>query len=268
MSIMTKFRLDGRTALVTGSSNPFGIGYAIAMGLAECGARVALHDIEPAGPIERALAAVREVSPQSIAVTGDLRRPDVPTRIITEAVAGLGSLDILVTSAAISRALKSWAEITQEEAEEQMQVNFLATLRMIQAVVPGMREKRWGRIVTIGSIQQRHPHPELAVYAAAKAAQENLARNLAAQLGPDGITVNNLAPGLTLTTEGPKGRLADEAYASAVRALIPVGFFGKADDMVGAALLLCSEAGRYITGSEIRVDGGRTASLLTAAPKG
>ncbi len=252
MSTMQRFRLDGRAALVTGSSR--GIGRAIALGLAECGAAVAVHGTKAAKALDETLAEVRKLSPRSVAVTGELSQPDVPARLVADATAALGPLDILVANASI-QIRKPWAEVTQAEAEQQMQVNVHATLRMIQAAVPAMRAKKWGRILTIGSVQQQRPHPDMVVYAASKSAQENLVRNLAKQLGPDGITINNLAPGVILTDRNTPV-LADEAYAERVRSIIPLRFFGETEDCVGAALLLCSDGGRYITGVDLLVDGG------------
>lgn len=252
MNVMKTFRLDGRAALVTGSSR--GIGRAIALGLAECGAAVAVHGTKSATALDDTLADVRKLSPRSLAVTGDLSQPDVPARLVADVTAALGGLDILVANASI-QIRKPWAEVTQAEAEQQMQVNFHAALRMIQAAVPAMRAKKWGRILTIGSVQQQRPHPDMVVYAASKSAQENLVRNLAKQLGPDGITINNLAPGVILTDRNTPV-LADETYAERVRGIIPLRVFGETEDCVGAALLLCSDAGRYITGVDLLVDGG------------
>lgn len=243
MSISKLFDLTGRTALVTGSSR--GIGRAIAVGLAEYGATVAVHGTKPGKALDEALASV----PRSFAVTGDLSDPEVPARLVAEV-----KPDILVANASI-QIRKPWAEVTQAEAEQQMQVNFHATVRMIQAAVPGMRAKKWGRILTIGSVQQQRPHPDMIVYAASKSAQENLVRNLAKQLGSDGITINNLAPGVILTDRNVTA-LANEDYAARVRDLVPLRSFGEPSDCVGAALLLCSDAGRYITGVDVRVDGG------------
>ncbi len=246
------FNLSGRAALVTGSSR--GIGRAIALGLAECGAAVAVHGTKPGPVLDATLAEVQQLSPRSVAVIGELSEPAAAERIVTDAVAALGTLDILVANASV-QLRKSWAQITQADAELQMQVNFHATLRMIQAAAPGMQHRQWGRILTVGSVQQQRPHPDMLVYAASKSAQENLVRNLAKQLGPDGITINNLAPGVILTDRNTDV-LADEATAARVRDLIPLRFFGEAEDCVGAALLLCSDAGRYITGADLVVGGG------------
>lgn len=252
MKTLDNFRLSGCGALVTGSAR--GIGRAIALGLAECGAAVAVHGVAPNQTLNETLAAARIHAPGSIAVTGDLANPECAERIVTEAAAALGALDIIVINASI-QIRKPWAEVTQEEAAQQMQVNFHSTLRLIQAAVPAMRAKKWGRILTVGSIQQDRPHPDMVVYAASKSAQLNLVRNLAKQLAPDNITVNNLAPGV-IVTDRNTAALADESYAAQVRDRIPMHSFGEAEDCVGAALLLCSDAGRYITGIDLVVDGG------------
>lgn len=252
MSISKLFDLSGRTALVTGSSR--GIGRALALGLAGYGASVVVHGTQTGKALEETLAAVRKLSPQSCAVVGDLATSAAATKVVTDAIAALGRLDILVANASL-QIRKPWAAVTQDEAAQQMQVNFHSTLRMIHAAVPGMQARKWGRILTIGSVQQARPHPDMIVYAASKAAQENMVRNLAKQLGPDGITVNNLAPGVILTDRNTEV-LADETYAERVRQIIPLRSFGESTDCVGATLLLCSDAGRYITGVDLLVDGG------------
>jgi NAD(P)-dependent dehydrogenase (short-subunit alcohol dehydrogenase family) len=126
---------------------------------------------------------------------------------------------------------------------------------MIQVLAPPMQAEKWGRILSIGSVQEAKPHPDMLVYAASKAAQTNMIQNLSRMLAPDGITANNLAPGV-ITTDRNVDALSDSAYAEKVRSWIPAGILGSPDDCAGAALLLCSEAGRYITGQNLFVDGG------------
>lgn len=118
-----------------------------------------------------------------------------------------------------------------------------------------MKNKKWGRIVTIGSTNQYNNHPELSIYGVTKSAQMKLVQNIAPFIAPYGITINNIAPGAISTPRNEKA-LLDEEICKRVIASIPMGYVGKADDMNGAAILLCSEEGRYITGSEIVVDGG------------
>ena len=119
-----------------------------------------------------------------------------------------------------------------------------------------MASRGWGRVVAIGSVQQEKPHPAMFVYAGTKAAQFNWARSLARQFGGQGVTVNNLAPGAILTARN-RVQMATEAEALVQR--IPAGRLGRPEDLVGAALLLCSDAGSYINGANLFVDGGRAA---------
>ena len=137
-----------------------------------------------------------------------------------------------------------------------MNINVRASMLLMQKAVPDMRRSGWGRILTIGSVQERKPHPDMLAYSASKAAQTAMALSLAAQLAPEGITVNNLAPGVILT-DRCAGAFADESYRNKVTGLIPAGYWGEPEDCVGAALLLCSDAGRYITGHSLYVDGGK-----------
>lgn len=254
MSVEARFAIPGRRALVTGSSR--GIGRAIAVALADAGATVALHGSRDSGALAEALSEVQALQPDSIALTADLADPEAVAGLVPAAVEALGGLDILVANASV-QIRRPWHAIPADEAMLQMQVNFHATLAMVQAAAPAMASRGWGRVVTVGSVQELSPHPNMAVYAASKAAQENLVRNLAKQLAPQHVTVNNLSPGV-VSTERNADVLADAEVAAKVAARIPLGEFALAEDMAGAALLLCSDAGRYITGATIVVDGGLT----------
>jgi NAD(P)-dependent dehydrogenase (short-subunit alcohol dehydrogenase family) len=163
-------------------------------------------------------------------------------------------LDILVSNVAVQQPAE-WTEVTREQFDSQVTVNWRSAFELIQLFAPAMLERGWGRILTIGSVQEARPHPHMVVYAALKAAQTLMGRNFARQFAPEGVTINNLAPGVILTDRNT-GRLADPAYSNRVRAAIPAGRFGAPADCAGAALLLCSDAGRYITGQNLFVDGG------------
>lgn len=251
------FSLEGKQALVTGSTR--GIGRAIRLALSAAGARVVAHGLES-----------RESAPQMLAENGDPEEKDVlyiagdlgvtggGRRLAETVLNQAGPVDIVVLNA--SRQIRRpWSEISAEEADVQMQTNFHASREILQVLTPPMQERGWGRILTIGSVQQTKPHPDMLVYAASKAAQMSLVRSLARQLASSGITVNNLAPGVILTDRNVSA-LADEAYAGRVRDGIPCAFFGEPQDCAGAALLLCSDAGRYITGQNLYVDGGMSLS--------
>jgi NAD(P)-dependent dehydrogenase (short-subunit alcohol dehydrogenase family) len=146
--------------------------------------------------------------------------------------------------------------ISVEHRERQTRINFHATVELLEAAAPAMKAQGWGRILTIGSINETRPDPTLAVYAALKSAQHNLANNLARQLAPHGVTVNNLSPGL-IATERNRWRRQDASEWKAIQAKAnPMGRAGTPEEMAGAALLLCSEAGSFITGADLQATGG------------
>ena len=248
-----KFDLTGKTALVTGSAR--GIGRAIAAGFAEYGARVIVHGVKSSAPLEESLAAVRAFSPESFAVTGDLADPAQVEGIFAQmAEKGVPAPNILVANA--SRQMNcAWNEFDADEAHREMEINFHATMRMFQLAYPHMKAQGWGRFITVGSVQERRPHPEMVAYAASKGAQENMVRNVARQVAREGITVNNLCPGVFATDRNAEA-LSNPVYAERVKNAIPMHDYARPEDAAGAALLLASDAGRYITGATLLMDGG------------
>ncbi|MFD2263395.1 SDR family NAD(P)-dependent oxidoreductase [Lacibacterium aquatile] len=237
--------LQGRRALVTGSSR--GIGRAIALGLAAAGAEVIVHGITPSTAATETLSAL---GGKARFVAGNLADPDACLAIAKEA----GPLDILILNASYEKRF-DWRELPVEEMDRQWAVNVRASLILMQELVPGMEERGWGRIVSIGSIQEAKPNPRLALYAASKNAQTSLIRTLAKEVAGKGVTANNLAPG-AISTDRNAEVLADAEYAARVAAQIPAGRVGTPEDCVGACLLLCSDAGSYINGASLYVDGG------------
>ena len=239
------FDLTGKKAVITGATQ--GIGRAIAEALHKQGATVYVIG---ATSMEKCKSVTDTLGERAIPVLCNVSDVDCADKLY----AVTGDADILVLNASIQYR-KAWNEITPEEFEIQMNTNFRASLMLIRKYFPGMKEKHWGRIVTVGSVQEYKPHKDMLVYAASKAAQLNMVQNLAKQISCYGITVNNLAPGVIATPRNAEA-LADPEYAAQVLAGIPAGYAGNAKDCAGAALLLCSEEGRYITGTEIVVDGG------------
>lgn len=239
------FDLEGKRALVTGSTQ--GIGKAAAAMLAKQKATVIVHG---STSLEKCRRAAEEIGGRTEIVMEDLSVEGCADRLYEQT----GDVDILVLNASV-QVRKAWNEITAEEFDRQIHTNLKASLFLIQRYVPHMRAKGWGRIVTVGSVQQYKPHKDMAVYAASKCAQMSLVCNLAGQLAAEGITINNLSPGVIATPRN-EDALNDAAYARKVLAGIPMGFAGSAQDCAGAALLLCSEEGRYITGTDLVVDGG------------
>lgn len=246
------FCLNGHTALVTGSGQ--GMGRAAAILLASRGARVIVNwnsnDAKAAVTMDAIKAAGGECLPWKY----DISRPSVRKDFEAFMKANGLEVDILVLNASI-QIRNDWENITPEEFDTQMHTNFRASLQLIQACVPGMKEKKWGRIVTVGSVQQSRPNTAMAVYAATKAAQNNLCMTLCGQLAGFGITINNIAPGAIETVRNEKV-LSDPEYRKMIEDSIPVGFVGQSEDIAPLVLLLCSNEGRYITGADIPIDGG------------
>jgi len=250
---MTRFNLSGRTALVTGSSR--GIGRAILIGLAEQGANVVVHC---ASSMEQARALADEVARLGVrtcAVQANLAEDDAPQELFDTVAQHFEQVDILVLNAS-TQTNKPWDEITHAEFELQMTVNVRASLDLIRLFLPGMVARGWGRILTVGSVQQVKPHPRTLVYAASKEAQMSIVRNLAKQYASRGVTVNNLAPGFIATDRNTEAMANADYMEQLLTARIPAGVIGQPEDCAGAALLLCSEAGKYITGINLLVDGG------------
>jgi len=239
------FDLNGKTALVTGSSR--GIGRGIALGLAEYGAHVILHGSRQSEALDEARRLVGEFDPSVetwIADLGDEKSVETMPR----------KVDVLVANVSIQERM-AWHEFDMAEARKETQVNWLSTLRMFQLAYPHMKEARWGRLIVVGSVQERRPHPQMVAYASTKGALENMVRNIARQVASEGITVNNLCPGVFMTDRN-KDALGDPKYAKCVTDAIPMHDYALPEDAAGTAVLLASEAGRYITGATIMIDGG------------
>ena len=242
--------LKGKKALVTGSSR--GIGKAIAIRLAMCGAEVTVHCAGNTEKAQETVELIKSAGGSAVFVKADLSNPENVEGLIEQ----IGGVDILVLNASIQFRNK-WDKITLDEFYKQVNCNFLSSMLLIRQAVPHMRINNWGRIVTIGSVQEAKPHPDMLVYSATKAAQTNMMKSLALQLAADGITVNNVAPGVIYTDRNIEA-LADKEYAARVTATIPVGFYGQPEDCAGMVELLCGDEGRYITGQNIFIDGGKS----------
>ena len=237
------FDLKGKKALVTGGSQ--GIGFEIAKCLADFGATVFVNSSNK----EKVANAVSKI-PGSYAADVDISLPDFVDILYKKT----GDIDILVSNVSVQYR-QPWDKITDEEFDRQVAINFKAPVKLIQKYAPYMKQQNWGRIVTIGSIQEKKPHKDMLIYAALKAAQTNMVTNLAKQFAPFGITVNNVAPGV-ITTPRNYDALSDKNYAEQVLNGIPCGYAGEPKDCAAQVLLLCSDEGRYITGTNIFVDGG------------
>lgn len=230
--------------LITGSTQ--GIGKALAVAFVKAGYQVCVHcskDIEKAERVRAEIGAAK-------AVVCDLSKMDEVGALYEKT----GAVDCLILNASVQQK-ESWQEITDESFDKQFSVNVKSTLKLIQAYVPSMKEKVFGRIITIGSVNQHRRHLQLSAYSATKCAVMKFVEIIAKDLAPYGVTVNNLSPG-AIATPRNESVYNDEKQRKAVEACIPMGRFGVPEDCVGTALMLCSEQGAYITGADIVIDGG------------
>lgn len=259
--IADRFSMRGRRALVTGGS--VSIGRSMVLAFADAGAELVIHHSQAAdvafgrpNAAAETAALVTERGGRATVIEADFERPGEATRCVHDAEKAMGGVDVLVVCASIQYRTP-FDEVTPEQLERQIQINFRASLELLQAALPPMKERGWGRVLTLGSINQTRPEPVLSVYAALKSAQWNLAINLARQYAPFGVTVNNLSPGL-IATERNRWRRKDAGEWERIeRDSSPMGRAGMPDEMAGAALLLCSDAGSFITGADLQATGGR-----------
>lgn len=249
---MNFFDLTGRAALITGGSK--GLGLSMARMFAQSGARVFICGRHPA-ELKAAAAAIGRAEWMEADVTD---RSQVRSLAET-AIARLGRVDILVNNAG-SNTPQPIDQITDDTWDSLLELNLSSAMRLTRALVPPMKERRWGRIIHISSILGFTGMEGRNLYSAAKSALLGLTRASAMDLGPFGITVNCLVPGPFLTdlparvlSDEQKRRFADRTA---------LGRWGQPDEIAGAALLLASEAGSYITGSALVVDGGALAKML------
>jgi 3-oxoacyl-[acyl-carrier protein] reductase len=236
--------LTNRVAVVTGGSR--GIGRAVALALAEAGAAVAVNYLERAADAETVVAAIRGAGGRAMAAPADVSRAAAVADMMASVARELGPVDILVNNAGIGL-IRTVDDLTEDDFDRTIAVNLKSAFLCIQAVVPGMRARQWGRIVNISSGAARGaggigPH-----YNASKAGMEGLTRGYAARLVKDGITVNAVAPSL-IETDMVRAGLASSP------ARIPLGRFGTPEECAHAVLMVIGNA--YMTGQTIALSGG------------
>ncbi|MFI5734921.1 3-oxoacyl-ACP reductase family protein [Kribbella sp. NPDC051587] len=242
--------LAGRRALVTGASR--GIGAAIVRRLASDGAAVAFTYNASAAAAEKLVGAVAESGGDVVAIQADSGDPEQVTRSIDETVARLGGLDILVNNAGVLP-VGAIESLTMEQFDRLVAVNVRSVFAAVQAALPQLGSS--GRIITIGSINaDRVPLAGMSIYAMSKAAVAGLTRGLARELGPRGITVNNLQVGPTATDMTPE----DGGIADSLRGLMALGRFGRTDEIAGVVSYLAGPEAAFVTGANWNVDGGFT----------
>jgi NAD(P)-dependent dehydrogenase (short-subunit alcohol dehydrogenase family) len=253
--VFPSFRLDGRVALVTGGSR--GLGLAVALALAEYGADVALA-ARGRDELDYAAALIRARGRRALTIPIDIAARDAPETLVERTTKELGRLDVLVNGAGVNLRKPAGA-FRREDYDGLMRVNVEAAFFISQAAGHVMRERRCGRIICIGSIAAEVAIPNVALYAMSKGGLRQMVRSLALEWAKDGVTVNAIAPGRFWTKMTDAVFSDDRLYQSAVR-VIPMGRPGVPADLAGVAVLLASDAGAYITGQSLIVDGGWLAS--------
>ncbi len=248
-------QIAGKTALVTGASK--GIGFAIAEALVAEDVRVVIAAREQAG-LDAARERLHAAGGEVIALAADVATAKGVSDVVAAAQARAGSLDILVANAGgppagppASLDDAAWARATE--------LTLMSAVRLARGVLPGMRERGWGRIVNVTSLSVKQPIQELTLSNALRSAVTAFARTLANEVANEGVTVNNVAPGYTATER--LGQLFADDYARArVMSSIPVKRFAEPAEIAAAVAYLCSQQAAFVTGQTLVVDGGMVAS--------
>jgi NAD(P)-dependent dehydrogenase (short-subunit alcohol dehydrogenase family) len=245
------FNLSGKVALVTGGSK--GLGKAMARGLAEAGADIVISS-RTESELRTALDEIlKGTGRKGRYIVADMRKRDQVGKLARTALEQMGRIDILINNAGTNKP-QAIDAITDEVWDDVLEINLSSIMALTRAVVPQMKERRWGRIIHISSIMGVLSKEKRNIYSATKAALSGLARASAIDLGPFGITVNCIAPGPFLTDL--PGSILSDAEKKAFADHTALGRWGDPKELVGPALLLASDAGSYITGETMIVDGG------------
>ena len=246
------FRLDGKVAVVTGSGR--NIGRSIAESLASFGAKVVVNGHSDEAAMASVVEGIRGRGGEAIAIKADVSRDEDAGRLIDGTVEAFGGLDILVSNVGIRR-YRALLEITADEWDDVIRTNLSAAFYLSRRAIPFMQKNKWGRIIVIsgfdgfwGQITHRAPN------VAAKAGLHGLAKAIAREFGPVGITANTVAPG-AIDTVRDWSQYVHQARDK-ILGEIPLGRFGTVDELAAACVLLAGEAGGFISGQVIHVNGG------------
>ncbi|GAB5458488.1 MAG: SDR family oxidoreductase [Henriciella sp.] len=251
---MSLFDLTGKSAVITGSSR--GIGKAIAEQFAEQGAKVTISSRKP-GPCQEVAAALNEKHGDgtAIAVPANISSKEELHRMVDATNEAFGKIDICVCNAASNPYHGPMEDIDDERFEKILSNNIISNNWLIQMCVPQMRERKDGAVIIVSSVAGIMGSQTIGAYGISKAADFQLARNLAVELGPDNVRVNCIAPGV-IKTDFAKELWQDPKVEASVARSLPLRRFGEPDDIAGAAVYFASKAGAYTTGQTIVADGG------------
>jgi glucose 1-dehydrogenase len=248
-------RFEGKVAVVTGSSS--GIGQAIAVRLASEGAAVVIdyRGHEDGAKETQSQILAKNAQAKSIIVQADVTKVADTTNLMEQAWSQLGGCDILVNNAGIEKGAEFW-DVTEADYDAVMDTNLKGAFFLTQAFVKRLRDaKRTGRVINISSVHEDMVFPHFPSYCAAKGGLRMLMRDLAVELGPLGITVNNVAPGAIITPIN-KSLLEDKSKLDPLLRNIPLGRMGTSEEVAGLVAWLASDEAAYVTGSTYFIDGG------------
>lgn len=249
------FSLEGKTAIVTGASR--GIGKAIALGFARAGADVAVAARSEAD-LKSLANEIEDVGRRALVIPTDVTQRDQLERLVEQTVSELGGLDILVNNAGGTKFMAPIVTLRPEGWDKAMALNLDAVFHATQLAAQKMVELGGGSIVQISSVAGIMGTPGLSFYSAAKGAVRLLSQSVAKELAESNVRVNSISPGWVATDLNSNLR-DDAATEKFVIDMVPMKRWGKAEDIVGAAIYLASEASSFVTGATLVVDGGQTA---------
>lgn len=243
--------MKDKVAIVTGSSR--GIGAAIAKALARAGAKVAVNYVASRAQGQKVVDEIVAAGGRALLVRANATARDEVEAMVRGVEAELGPVDILVNNASIEFPIVPFAEYRWEDFERKLDGEAKASFFTCQAVIPGMIQRRGGCIVNVSSTLSRSPGPGFVAHTSAKSGLDGFSKALALELGPHGIRVNVVAPGLTLTDAT---RDQPKQFHEAIAAHTPLRRLAEPEDVAGAVAFLCSEAARHVTGVYLPVCGG------------
>jgi 3-oxoacyl-[acyl-carrier protein] reductase len=254
--------LNGRKALITGGSK--GLGLAMGLAFAKAGGHVALV-ARGAEALEAAKAEIQAAAPAArvAAIPADIRSAEGCAAAAAAAASAIGPIDILVNNAGTSQR-GPFLDITDALWEDDLNLKLMAAVRLCRAVLPGMRERRWGRIINVLNIGAKAPLATSTPTSVSRAAGMALTKAMANEYAPDNVLVNALLVGIIESDQWVRRHAADkrnitwEEWKEEQGRSVPLGRIGKAEEFAAMALMLASEQGGYVTGTAINVDGGRS----------
>src|SRR5258707_7499745 len=240
-----------RTALITGGGR--NIGRACVLGLAEDGFDVAINGSSDRAACDKVAREAEKLGARTLVVMGDVGKPEDCKRIANEVIKQFGAVDVLINNAAL-RPNKPFLEMSEADWQRVISVDLNAAVWLSRACLPGMLQKGWGRIINFAGMNAIHGHAGRAPVSVAKHGVWGLTKALAMEFGPKNITVNTISPG-PIAPDTPEANASAQARAQTV-GRVPVGRMGTPVEVAAAARLLVSEAGAYINGQMIQVNGG------------